>query len=55
MKEKEFMARAIKLAEKGRLTTQPNPMVGCIIVKGKKVIGEGWHKSYEKITQKLML
>ena len=48
MKEKEFMARAIKLAEKGRLTTQPNPMVGCIIVKGKKVIGEGWHKSYGK-------
>ena len=46
MKEQEFMARAIELAKKGRLTTQPNPMVGCIIVKGKKIIGEGWHKTY---------
>jgi len=46
MKELEFMARAIKLAEKGRLNTQPNPMVGCVIVKGTKVIGEGWHKNY---------
>ena len=46
MKEKEFMALAIKLAAKGRLSTQPNPMVGCIIVKDRKVIGEGWHKSY---------
>ncbi|MDA9652952.1 bifunctional diaminohydroxyphosphoribosylaminopyrimidine deaminase/5-amino-6-(5-phosphoribosylamino)uracil reductase RibD [Pseudomonadota bacterium] len=46
MKEQEFMAHAIKLAEKGRLRTQPNPMVGCVIVKGSKVIGEGWHKSY---------
>ena len=46
MKEQEFMARAIKLAAKGRLSTQPNPMVGCVIVKGIKVIGEGWHKNY---------
>ena len=46
MKEQEFMAHAIKLAAKGRLSTQPNPMVGCVIVKGKKVIGEGWHKRY---------
>ena len=46
MKEHEFMAHAIKLAKKGRLSTQPNPMVGCVIVKGSKVIGEGWHKKY---------
>ena len=46
MKEHEFMAHAIKLAKKGRLGSQPNPMVGCVIVKGSKVIGEGWHKKY---------
>ena len=46
MKEQEFMARAIELATKGQLTVQPNPMVGCVIVKGKKIVGEGWHKAY---------
>lgn len=40
----QFMARAIKLAERGQFTTSPNPNVGCIIVKHGKIIGEGWHK-----------
>ncbi len=34
----------LKLAEKGRSTTSPNPMVGCIIVKRGKIIGRGYHK-----------
>lgn len=38
-----FMARAIRLAEKGKYTTDPNPRVGCILVKNNKVIAEGWH------------
>lgn len=38
-----YMARAIRLAEKGRYTTDPNPRVGCLIVKEGKVIAEGWH------------
>ncbi len=38
-----YMARAIKLAEKGKYTTDPNPRVGCILVKNKQVIAEGWH------------
>ena len=42
------MARAIDLAKKGKLKTQPNPMVGCVIVKNNKVVGEGWHKEYGK-------
>ena len=46
MKEAGFMARAIELARKGELTTQPNPMVGCVIVKNNTIIGEGWHQSY---------
>ena len=38
------MARALEIAERGRYTTKPNPVVGCLIVKGSKVIAEGWHK-----------
>ena len=41
--ETGFMARALKLAVKGMYTTDPNPRVGCVIVKGGTVVGEGWH------------
>ena len=37
------MARAIGLAKKGLYTTEPNPRVGCVLVKDNVVIGEGWH------------
>jgi len=40
------MLEAIELAKKGELSVQPNPMVGCIIIKGNKVVGRGWHKKY---------
>lgn len=39
-----FMRRALQLAEQGRYCASPNPMVGCVIVKANKVIGEGWHQ-----------
>lgn len=38
-----FMARAIRLAEKGLYTTDPNPRVGCVLVKDGQIIAEGWH------------
>jgi diaminohydroxyphosphoribosylaminopyrimidine deaminase/5-amino-6-(5-phosphoribosylamino)uracil reductase len=38
------MARALRLAERGLFTTQPNPRVGCVIAHGETVIGEGWHQ-----------
>jgi diaminohydroxyphosphoribosylaminopyrimidine deaminase/5-amino-6-(5-phosphoribosylamino)uracil reductase len=38
-----YMARAIQLARKGRYTTDPNPRVGCVLVRDGGVIGEGWH------------
>lgn len=38
------MARALQLAERGRYTTQPNPRVGCVIVRNEEVVGEGWHQ-----------
>jgi len=39
----EHMQYAIRLAKKGRYTTDPNPCVGCVIVNDGKVVGEGWH------------
>lgn len=39
-----FMSRAIELARHGELDTSPNPMVGCVIVQGSKIIGEGFHR-----------
>ena len=39
----EYMARAIALAKKGLYTTDPNPRVGCVLVKNKQMIAEGWH------------
>lgn len=38
-----FMARALELARLGLYTTDPNPRVGCVLVKDGQVIGEGWH------------
>ncbi|TNG91830.1 bifunctional diaminohydroxyphosphoribosylaminopyrimidine deaminase/5-amino-6-(5-phosphoribosylamino)uracil reductase RibD [Pasteurellaceae bacterium USgator11] len=42
--DQQFMQRALALAARGRWTTAPNPMVGCVIVKDGKVIGEGYHQ-----------
>ena len=39
-----MMARALRLAERAAYTTRPNPMVGCVIVQGAEVVGEGWHQ-----------
>ena len=40
----EYMQRAIRLAKKGIYTTEPNPNVGCVIVKNGEIVGEGWHR-----------
>lgn len=37
------MSRALQLAQKGLYTTDPNPRVGCVIVRDGEVVGEGWH------------
>ena len=37
------MRRALVLARRGYGTTSPNPMVGAVLVKGGKIIGQGWH------------
>lgn len=38
-----YMQRAISLAKKGHYTTSPNPRVGCVIVKNRQIVGEGYH------------
>ena len=40
------MQRALQLAEYGRGSVSPNPMVGCVIVHNDEIIGEGWHRNY---------
>ncbi|RJP17562.1 MAG: bifunctional diaminohydroxyphosphoribosylaminopyrimidine deaminase/5-amino-6-(5-phosphoribosylamino)uracil reductase RibD [Candidatus Abyssobacteria bacterium SURF_5] len=42
----KYMARALELAALGRGFTSPNPLVGAVIVKNGKVIGEGFHRKY---------
>jgi diaminohydroxyphosphoribosylaminopyrimidine deaminase/5-amino-6-(5-phosphoribosylamino)uracil reductase len=39
-----FLGRALELAERGRGTTHPNPVVGAVVVRAGKVVGEGWHE-----------
>lgn len=38
-----FMARSLELAARGMDTTDPNPRVGCVLVRVGEVVGEGWH------------
>ncbi|ABR47235.1 riboflavin biosynthesis protein RibD [Alkaliphilus metalliredigens QYMF] len=42
----QYMRKAIELAKKGTGHTNPNPLVGAVIVKNNKVIGEGYHHYY---------
>jgi len=38
------LERALELAERGRGTTHPNPVVGAVVVRDGEVVGEGWHE-----------
>ncbi|MPR33210.1 bifunctional diaminohydroxyphosphoribosylaminopyrimidine deaminase/5-amino-6-(5-phosphoribosylamino)uracil reductase RibD [Salmonirosea aquatica] len=44
--DEEYMQRALQLAEYGRGSVSPNPMVGCVLVADGRIIGEGWHRNY---------
>lgn len=45
-RDEAFMARALALAERGTGWTSPNPLVGAVIVKDGRIIGEGWHTGH---------
>ena len=49
MNDMEYMYLAIKLARQGCGWVNPNPMVGAVIVKDGKVIGQGYHKKYGEL------
>jgi diaminohydroxyphosphoribosylaminopyrimidine deaminase/5-amino-6-(5-phosphoribosylamino)uracil reductase len=42
--DERFMRRALALAERGRGTTRPNPVVGAVIVRGGRIVAEGYHR-----------
>jgi diaminohydroxyphosphoribosylaminopyrimidine deaminase/5-amino-6-(5-phosphoribosylamino)uracil reductase len=41
--DRSHLVRALELAARALYTTDPNPRVGCVIVSGEHVVGEGWH------------
>lgn len=44
--DRESMDRALQLAERGRGRVEPNPLVGCVIVRDGQRVGEGWHEVF---------
>lgn len=43
-REEHFMSHALRLARRGLWTTDPNPRVGCVLVRDDVIVGEGWHE-----------
>ncbi|HEY3731955.1 MAG TPA: bifunctional diaminohydroxyphosphoribosylaminopyrimidine deaminase/5-amino-6-(5-phosphoribosylamino)uracil reductase RibD [Steroidobacteraceae bacterium] len=43
-RDRGFMQRALDLAARGLYTTDPNPRVGCVLVREGEIVGEGWHE-----------
>jgi len=46
LSDDDLIDRTLELAARGKGQVSPNPLVGCVIVKDGKIIGEGWHKKY---------
>jgi diaminohydroxyphosphoribosylaminopyrimidine deaminase/5-amino-6-(5-phosphoribosylamino)uracil reductase len=44
--DERFMARALELAARGEGAVEPNPMVGCVLVRDGRIVGEGWHQEF---------
>ena len=44
MNDTDYMGLAIKLAQQGTGWTSPNPLVGAVLVKEGRIIGQGWHR-----------
>ena len=42
--DRSAMQRALALAARGLTSTDPNPRVGCVIARGDRIVGEGWHE-----------
>ena len=48
MKNEEYMRRAIELARRGEGLVNPNPMVGCVVVKDGRIVERGQHRELVK-------
>jgi len=46
IQDEKYMRAALKLARRGISSVEPNPAVGCLIVKAGQIIGRGWHKKF---------
>jgi diaminohydroxyphosphoribosylaminopyrimidine deaminase / 5-amino-6-(5-phosphoribosylamino)uracil reductase len=46
MTDTDYMRRALELAERGRGRVEPNPLVGAVVVRDGRVVGEGWHEAF---------
>ncbi|MFO0842056.1 MAG: bifunctional diaminohydroxyphosphoribosylaminopyrimidine deaminase/5-amino-6-(5-phosphoribosylamino)uracil reductase RibD [Gemmataceae bacterium] len=46
MSDTTWMARALEMAARGRGAVEPNPMVGAVVVRDGRPVGEGWHQRY---------
>ncbi|MBN1511829.1 MAG: bifunctional diaminohydroxyphosphoribosylaminopyrimidine deaminase/5-amino-6-(5-phosphoribosylamino)uracil reductase RibD [Phycisphaerae bacterium] len=44
--DRRMMARALRLARRGQGRVEPNPMVGCVLVRAGRIVGEGWHRRF---------
>src|SRR5437016_1235939 len=44
--DETWMVRALELAERGRGHVEPNPLVGAVLVRDGKLVGEGWHQKF---------
>ncbi len=44
--DRRWMARAVELAVRGQGAVEPNPLVGCVIAQGERIVGEGWHTRF---------
>jgi diaminohydroxyphosphoribosylaminopyrimidine deaminase/5-amino-6-(5-phosphoribosylamino)uracil reductase len=45
-RERRLLVEAVRLAEAGRFAVEPNPLVGCVIARGGRVVGRGRHRAY---------
>src|SRR5207253_10826843 len=46
MTDRDWMAQALALAERGRGHVEPNPLVGAVVVRDGHLVSEGWHQRY---------
>ena len=46
MSSEEYMRRALELAVRGRGFVEPNPLVGAVLVRDGRIVGEGWHMKF---------